>query len=119
MGPNIFPSTDLIPEAVFKRPAEEYFAKMSALALKVMDVIALGMPYGPNVFDEFCSNDPVASIRLLHYPPDTSNDERQYVLHSFQKIPNRERYQEAFVNKYQTRSRSTHRLRCHHPAFAR
>lgn len=77
MGPNIWPSTDLIPEEAFQKPAEEYFAKMFALSLKVMEVIALGMPYGPKVFEEFCSNDAVASIRLLHYPPDKSNDERQ------------------------------------------
>jgi isopenicillin N synthase-like dioxygenase len=83
MGPNIWPSTDLIPETLFKHPAEEYFAKMYALALKVMDIIALGMPYGADVFQEFCSNDAVASIRLLHYPPDKSNDERQYVFISF------------------------------------
>lgn len=50
---------------------------MFELALKVLDAIAAGMPYGPHVFDEFCSNDAVASIRLLHYPPDSSTDERQ------------------------------------------
>lgn len=42
-----------------------------------MDLLAATLPYGANVFEEFVSNDAVASIRLLHYPPDTSNDERQ------------------------------------------
>lgn len=50
---------------------------MYALCLNVMELLAAGMPYGPDVFDEFCSNDAVASIRLLHYPPDKSNDHRQ------------------------------------------
>lgn len=50
---------------------------MYSLSLTIMDVLAATLPYGPKVFQEFCSNDAVASIRLLHYPPDTSNDERQ------------------------------------------
>ena len=77
MGPNLWPDSSLIPESDFKDPCSEYFATMFTLSLKVMEVIAAGMPYGPNVFDEFCSNDAVSSIRLLHYPPDKSNDERQ------------------------------------------
>jgi isopenicillin N synthase-like dioxygenase len=77
MGPNLWPDSSLISEEVFRKPCEEYFAKIYALSLKVMDVIAAGMPYGPHVFDEFCSNEAVANIRLLHYPPDKSNDDRQ------------------------------------------
>lgn len=77
MGPNLWPSFDLIPESQFKTPCEEYFSLMFALALKVLDAIAAGMPYGPDVFDEFTSNDAVAAIRLLHYPPQTTSDERQ------------------------------------------
>ncbi|CAL3963816.1 unnamed protein product [Diplocarpon coronariae] len=50
---------------------------MYTLALIVMSLSAAGMPYGPKVFDEFKSNEAVASIRLLHYPPDESNDDRQ------------------------------------------
>lgn len=77
MGPNLWPSSTLVPEDIFKKPCEEYYSIIFALALKVLDAIAAGMPYGPYVFDEFCGNDAVASIRLLHYPPDKSNDERQ------------------------------------------
>ncbi|PVH86101.1 2og-Fe oxygenase family protein [Cadophora sp. DSE1049] len=77
MGPNLWPNPCHISEEVFRKPMSEYYAKMYALSLQVMDVLAAGMPYGPNVFDEFCDNDAVASIRLLHYPPDKSNDERQ------------------------------------------
>ncbi|KAG9245605.1 2og-Fe oxygenase family protein [Calycina marina] len=77
MGPNLWPDSELIPENVFKEPMNEYFSSMFDLALSVMGIIALGLPYGPNVFDEFVSNDAVSSIRLLHYPPDLSQDERQ------------------------------------------
>jgi len=77
MGPNLWPPSSLIPESVFKEPMTEYFSRMFSLSLIILDIIAAGMPYGPDVFSEFTSNDAVASIRLLHYPPDISNDERQ------------------------------------------
>ncbi len=77
MGPNLWPEPSLLSDDVFKKPMNEYFAKMYALSLKVMDVLAAGMPYGSNIFEEFCSNDAVASIRLLHYPPDKSNNDKQ------------------------------------------
>lgn len=56
---------------------EKYYTQMCALSLKIMELLAATLPYGAGVFDEFVGNDAVASIRLLHYPPDTSNDERQ------------------------------------------
>ncbi|KAE8453699.1 hypothetical protein EG329_009210 [Mollisiaceae sp. DMI_Dod_QoI] len=77
IGPNLWPPSSLISEEIFKKPMEEYYSKVFDLALKVLDAIAAGMQYGPSVFSEFISNDAVASIRLLHYPPDKSNDERQ------------------------------------------
>ncbi|KAH8665885.1 hypothetical protein BGZ60DRAFT_540026 [Tricladium varicosporioides] len=77
MGPNLWPSPTLLPEPLFRHPMEKYYQAMYSLSLTIMDVIAATLPYGPDVFSEFCSNDAVASIRLLHYPPDTSNDERQ------------------------------------------
>jgi isopenicillin N synthase-like dioxygenase len=77
MGPNLWPDERLIAEEEFRRPCEEYYKRIYELTLKVLDVIAAGMPYGPGVFEEFCSNDAVASVRLLHYPPDKSNNENQ------------------------------------------
>ncbi|KAH6678479.1 2og-Fe oxygenase family protein [Halenospora varia] len=77
MGPNLWPSPSLLPEPLFRQPMEKYYQAMYSLSLTIMDVLAATLPYGPKVFQEFCSNDAVASIRLLHYPPDTSNDERQ------------------------------------------
>ena len=79
MGPNIWPPSDLVSEDVFKEPMSAYYTQIHALSLKVLEVLAAGMEY-PNVqsvFEEFTANDPVASIRLLHYPPDKGNDARQ------------------------------------------
>lgn len=41
---------------------------MRSLATTILKVLAAGLPYGPNLFDEF-STDPLAVMRLLHYPP--------------------------------------------------
>ena len=77
MGPNLWPPTSMVPENIFRDPMSAYYKLMYKLSLTVMDILAAGLPYGPHVFDEFVSNDAVASIRLLHYPPDRSQDERQ------------------------------------------
>jgi isopenicillin N synthase-like dioxygenase len=53
---------------------EQYYSLLSSLTLCILDIIAAGMPYGPSVFSEFTSNDAVASVLLLHYPPDTSSN---------------------------------------------
>jgi isopenicillin N synthase-like dioxygenase len=57
---------------------ETYYEKMFQLSLAVLEILARGLPYGDDVFEEFTANDAVASIRLLHYPPDGSSDERQF-----------------------------------------
>jgi isopenicillin N synthase-like dioxygenase len=75
MGPNIFPPN--IPDEVMKVPTETYYAECLALGTKIMEILAKGLPYGNDVFVPFMSNDPVCSIRLLHYPPQKSTDARQ------------------------------------------
>jgi isopenicillin N synthase-like dioxygenase len=77
MGPNVWPPVSLIPENAFKTVMLEYYQKMHALSLIVLEILARGLPYGKDIFDEFVSNDAVAAIRLLHYPPQTSTDELQ------------------------------------------
>ncbi|KAE9377198.1 citrinin biosynthesis oxygenase CtnA [Stipitochalara longipes BDJ] len=79
MGPNLWPPSNLVPGDVFREPMSSYYAQMHALTLKVLEVIAAGMEYPgvEEVFKEFTANDAVASIRLLHYPPDKGNDARQ------------------------------------------
>ena len=46
---------------------------MMDLSTLLLEILAAGLPYGPHVFDDFNSNDPLASLRLLHYPPTDSN----------------------------------------------
>jgi len=67
--PNIWPSTDLIPNSQFKNPLLEYHRALSDLSFVLMRILASGMKnFDTSVFAEFC-RDPIASIRLLHYPP--------------------------------------------------
>jgi isopenicillin N synthase-like dioxygenase len=79
MGPNLWPPSELVPENVFREPMTRYYSSMHALSLKVLEIVQKGMGYEDieDVFEEFTANDAVASIRLLHYPPDTGKDERQ------------------------------------------
>ncbi|KAH8205383.1 hypothetical protein TruAng_000462 [Truncatella angustata] len=75
MGPNLFPQE--IPEDVLKAPTEQYYSECLSLASKIMEILAKSLPYGNDIFVPFMSNDPVCSIRLLHYPPQKSTDARQ------------------------------------------
>lgn len=75
LGENIFPSS--LSPAEFQRPAEKYYASVLDVSLKVMEILAKGLPYGDGIFQEFVSNDPVCIMRLLHYPPQVSRDQRQ------------------------------------------
>ncbi|CAJ2504696.1 Uu.00g120900.m01.CDS01 [Anthostomella pinea] len=75
IGPNIFPPA--FPDEVMKVPTEAYYRELFGLSCKVMEVLAKGLPYGDDIFVPFTSNDPVCSIRLLHYPPQKSTDARQ------------------------------------------
>ncbi|KAI1766977.1 Clavaminate synthase-like protein [Hypoxylon sp. FL1150] len=75
IGPNIFPSN--IPEETLKTPTETYYDEVLKLSCKVLEILARGLPYGDDIFVPFVSNDPVCVVRLLHYPPQDSTDERQ------------------------------------------
>ncbi len=75
IGANIFPQG--VSSSVIKDPTEEYYRAVFALGCKIMEVLAKGLPYGDDIFDEFLSDDPICSMRLLHYPPQTSTDEKQ------------------------------------------
>ena len=64
-GRNVWPN---LPENEFKIPMTEYRKHMLRLATEIMKILACGMPGSATIFDEFMS-DPVASVKLLHYPP--------------------------------------------------
>ncbi|KAI0477189.1 Clavaminate synthase-like protein [Xylariaceae sp. FL0804] len=75
MGPNVFPAG--LADAELREPTERYYGAVFELSCRVMEVLARGLPYGRDVFGPFTSNDPVCSIRLLHYPPQPERDARQ------------------------------------------
>jgi isopenicillin N synthase-like dioxygenase len=76
MGENIFPAE--IPDSELKEPTEIYYNAVLQLSLKVLEILAKGLPYGDDIFKDFVSNDPICALRLLHYPPQTTKDERQF-----------------------------------------
>ncbi len=75
LGENIFPPG--VPSSLVKEPTEEYYGAVFRLSLKVLEILAKGLPYGDDIFADFISHDLLCSLRLLHYPPQTSADERQ------------------------------------------
>lgn len=63
-GPNIWPS-DL---AGFQPTMRAYFAALSVLGETLMRGIALSLDLPEDTFKDYC-HDPLATLRLLHYPP--------------------------------------------------
>ncbi|KAH8887524.1 2og-Fe oxygenase family protein [Thozetella sp. PMI_491] len=74
-GENIFPES--IPDEVLKQPAETYYEEVIELGRKIFEILAKGMPYGDDIFDEYLSGNCVCALRFLHYPPQLDQDERQ------------------------------------------
>ncbi|KAL2821207.1 Clavaminate synthase-like protein [Aspergillus granulosus] len=77
MGSNVWPDASLLPEDEFRTPAVEYHAALMKLSTSVLKLIERTLPYGPGIFDEFISNDPITPMRMLHYPPARPEDERK------------------------------------------
>lgn len=67
-GPNQWPAG--LPE--FRATMTAYLDRMTALACRVMEGIALSLDLTEDYFAAF-SRDPVAILRLLHYPPQPAN----------------------------------------------
>lgn len=63
----MFPAS--LPDGDFRLPTERYYAAVLDLSMRVLEILAKGLPYGDDIFHEFVSNDPVCIMRLLHYPP--------------------------------------------------
>ena len=79
MGPNLWPKS--IPKEDFEIPIMEYRAKMVELVKVLLKILARGLPKewgcAPNVFEGFTIK-PSIPMRLLHYPPSATRDERQF-----------------------------------------
>ncbi|KAK7537202.1 uncharacterized protein J3D65DRAFT_624737 [Phyllosticta citribraziliensis] len=78
MTPNIWPSAEQVPESSFKNPMVDYYDAVEALCLRVLELVAAALPYGPDALDELKGEPIVASMRLLHYPPQNSSAEKQF-----------------------------------------
>ncbi|CAO2650803.1 Nn.00g091000.m01.CDS01 [Neocucurbitaria sp. VM-36] len=77
--PNIWPSTDIIPDSQFKGPLLKYHRALLDLSLKLMRILASGMKnFDTSVFTDFCK-EPIAAVRLLHYPPHPDIDDATLV----------------------------------------
>lgn len=64
-GSNLWPT---LPDHEFKTPAMKYRDHMLRLATEILKILARGLPCSDDVFNDFMQ-DPVASVKLLHYPP--------------------------------------------------
>lgn len=70
--PNKWPTSSLLSGAELKDPVLEYRQQLCELSIAIMQILAEGLPGGTrNMFDGFCT-DPLAVVRLLHYPPQTN-----------------------------------------------
>ena len=70
MGPNQWPQgvTD------FRPAMEQYYAAMTELSAKIMAALALSLNLPEDFFADFCEQ-PLCTLRLLHYPPQPGNPE--------------------------------------------
>lgn len=74
IGPNFWP--EALSGEEFRAPVMEYHAQGMRVHEILLGIMAEGLPYGNDVFDELMT-DPVANIKLLHYPPNPAKNGEQ------------------------------------------
>jgi isopenicillin N synthase-like dioxygenase len=67
-GPNQWPAQ----QPAFRAAMEDYFTAMLGLGERLMRGLALSLDLPEDHFTAFCT-DPMATLRLLHYPPQPAN----------------------------------------------
>lgn len=76
-GPNSYPDTVPDPQ-LFKSTMNRYHKELTGLARTILRILACTLNLPENWFDAF-AREPIATLRLLHYPPqapDASAEER-------------------------------------------
>ena len=68
-GHNVWPDESVLAASDFKEPVTTYYAALLEITLKILEILAATLPYGPDVFKTFVADMPAAPMRLLHYPP--------------------------------------------------
>jgi isopenicillin N synthase-like dioxygenase len=65
-GPNQWPAH--LPENEFRKPVMEYWEHTVQLCHTLLEILVIGLGHNPSVLTNF-TKDPVANLKLLHYPP--------------------------------------------------
>jgi hypothetical protein len=75
-GPNMWPSS--LEDSDFQAPLMEYLSRLTRVAELLLEMLRQALPNPPSedLFKEFQER-PSTNLRLLHYPPQVSFDERQ------------------------------------------
>ncbi|KIV91841.1 hypothetical protein PV10_06334 [Exophiala mesophila] len=68
-SPNVWPPTSLISQSCFEDPLTQYHRSMIFLSDIILQILGRGLDHvDTTIFSQFCK-DPIAVVRLLHYPP--------------------------------------------------
>lgn len=73
-GPNQWPN---LPGETFRGPVTEYYQHMLRLGKALLEMLVIGLGHDIDVLDTF-TKEPVVNLKLLHYPPHLSQDQRQF-----------------------------------------
>ncbi|KAI1609304.1 hypothetical protein EDD37DRAFT_164711 [Exophiala viscosa] len=77
--PNVWPDPAQVPESQFKEPLLEYQKALTDLSMVMMHILARGLKgFDTSVFEEYCK-EPIANVRLLHYPPHPKTEDANLV----------------------------------------
>lgn len=78
-SPNVWPPTSLISDTKFQQPLNQYHQAMTSLSGTLMEILGRGLQdVDTKIFTQFC-HEPIAVIRLLHYPPHPDTDDPDVV----------------------------------------